>query len=155
MGFEPSRLRLGELLAGAGAVVLLVLMLAVHWYGDAGRTGGSVTGWQGLTDLRWLLLVTIACALVLVLVQATRRAPALPATMSMFVMILGIVSVVALGIRVLISPPPHQQAGAYLGLLATVAIAVGGYKSFRQEGIAPCDERTDIPIVQPGAGRGS
>lgn len=155
MGFDPSRLRRGEVLAGASAVVLLVLLLVVDWYGDAGRTGGSLTGWQALTDLRWLLLVAIVLALGLVLAQVTMRAPAVPVTLSMFTMIFGTVSVVALAIRVLISPPPHQQAGAYLGLLATIGIAVGGSLSLRQEGVAPRDERTDIPVIRPGAGAGT
>jgi hypothetical protein len=71
----------------------------------------------------------------------------------MFTMIFGIVSVFALAIRVLISAPPHQQAGAYLGLLATLGLAVGGSLSFRQEGVAARDERTDIPVVRPGGER--
>jgi hypothetical protein len=53
--------------------------------------------------------------------------------------------------RVLIDPPPHEQAGAYLGLLSAVALAYGGYLSLRQEGIAPTDAPTEIPVVRPGA----
>jgi hypothetical protein len=155
MGFHPSRLRRGEVLAGASAVVLLVLLLVVDWYHGDGRTAGSLTGWQALTDLRWLLLVAIALALGLVLAQAAMRAPAVPVTLSMFTMIFGIVSVVALAVRALISPPPHQQVGAYLGLLATLGVAVGGYLSFRQEGVAARDERTDIPVVRPDAEAGT
>jgi hypothetical protein len=152
MDFDPSRLRRGELLAGAGAVLLLVFMLALPWYGGAGRTGGSLTGWEALTNLRWLLVVTIAAALFLVFVQVTRRAPAIPVTTSMFVAILGLIGALALVYRVLINPGSHEQVGAYLGLVAAIGIAGGGYWSMRQEGISPKDAPADIPVVRP-AGR--
>jgi cytochrome bd-type quinol oxidase subunit 2 len=151
MDFDPSRLRRGEMLAGVSAVLLVIFLIGGKWYGSGG-TGGSVTGWQALTDLRWLLLVTVLAAVGLVFVQATRRAPALPVTMSLVVMLLGIVSVVALIYRVLISPPAHEQAGAYLSLLSALGIACGGYLSLRQEGVARRDNRTDIPIVRPSRG---
>ena len=75
MDFDPSRLRRGEVLAGAGAVLLLVFMLAGKWYGHGSR---ARTGWQALPVLRWLVVVTIAAALALVVAQATRRAPGDP-----------------------------------------------------------------------------
>ncbi len=152
MDFEPSRLRRGEMLAGASAVLLAIFMVGGKWYASAGSTAGSVTGWQALTDLRWLLLVAILAAVGLVFTQASRRAPAVPVTMSLIVMLLGIVAVVALIYRVLINPPPHLQAGAYLGLLSALGIAVGGYLSLRQEGVAHWDEPRDIPIVRPTRG---
>ena len=148
MNVDPSRLRRGELLAGAGAVLLLVFMLAGKW-------AGSRSGWQALPSLRWLLAVTIAAALGLVLVQATRRAPAIPVTMSLLVAVLGIISVLALIYRVLINPPAHQQTAAYLGLLSAIGLAYGGYLSMREEGIARHDAPRDIPIVRPGHENGS
>ena len=149
MDFDPSRLRRGEWLAGASAVLLTIFLVGGKWYGG-GRTGGSLTGWQTLTDLRWLLLATVVAAAGLVFIQATRRAPALPVTMSLVVMLLGIVTVVALIVRVLIDPPPHEQAGAYLALLSAIGVALGGYFSLRQEGIARQDAPASIPIVRPG-----
>jgi cytochrome bd-type quinol oxidase subunit 2 len=149
MDFDPSRLRRGEMLAGASAVLLAVFMVGGKWYGTG--NGSSQTGWQALTDLRWLMLVSIVAAAGLVFTQATRRAPAIPVTMSLVVMLLGIVTALALVYRVLINPPPHQQTAAYLGLLWAIGIAFGGYFSLRQEGIARRDERRDIPIVRPGA----
>jgi hypothetical protein len=152
MDFDASRLRRGEWLAGASAVLLAIFLVGGKWYDGAGRTGGSLTGWQALTDLRWLLLVTIVAAVGLLFTQATHRAPALPVTMSLVVMLLGIATVVALIIRVLIDPPPNEQAGAYLGLLSAIGIMVGGYLSLRQEGVARRDAPANIPIVGPGAG---
>ena len=138
------------MLAGASAVLLAVFMVGGKWYGAGSGKGGSLTGWQALTDLRWLMLVTIIAAVGLVFAQAARRAPAIPVTMSLVVMLLGIVTVLALIYRVLINPPPRQETGAYLGLLWALGVAVGGYFSLRQEGIARRDERRDIPIVRPG-----
>ncbi|HEY1516629.1 MAG TPA: hypothetical protein VGF91_09430 [Solirubrobacteraceae bacterium] len=155
MDFDPSRLRRGELLAAASGVLLTIFLVGGKWYGGAGGTGGSLTGWQALTDLRWLLIVTIVAALGLAFTQVTRRAPAIPVTMSLIVMLLGIVSVIALIIRVLIDPPAHEQAGAYLGLLFTIGIAWGGYLSLRQEGVSARDAPRDIPIVRPSRGNES
>jgi hypothetical protein len=148
MDFDPSRLRRGELLAGAGAVLLLVFLLAGKW-------AGSHSGWEALPSLRWLLAVTIAAALGLVVVQATRRAPAVPVTTSLIVAVIGIITVLALIYRVLINPPAQQHAAAYLGLLSAIALAYGGYLSMREEGIARRDAPRDIPVVRPGGEDGS
>jgi hypothetical protein len=143
VSFSPSRLRRGEVLAGAGAVLLLVFMLAGKW-------AGSRSGWQALVSLRWLVAVTIATALGLVVTQATRRAPAVPVTLSLFVAVLGGITVLALIYRVLINPPAHEHAAAFLGLISALALAYGGYLSMREEGIARRDAPSEIPVVRPG-----
>jgi hypothetical protein len=153
MEFKPSRLRRGEWLVGAGAVALLVLMFAFKWYGPGNITGstyvnGTVNGWHGLTHVRWLILFTIAVSLSLPVAQATRRAPALPASISVIVPVLALITVLWLGYRVLISIPPHETAAAYVGLASAVAILAGGYLSLREEGIAPDDGPPEIPTVR-------
>jgi hypothetical protein len=148
MHFDAARLRRGELLAGAGAVLLLVFMLAGKW-------AGSRSGFQTLVSLRWLVAVTTAAALGLMVVQTTRRAPAVPVTMSLIVAVLGIITVLALIYRVLINPPAHEHAAAYLGLLSAIGLAYGGYLSLREEGIARRDAPRDIRIVRPGHEDGS
>jgi hypothetical protein len=150
--FDPSRLRRGEILAGAGAVLLLVFMLAGDWYGS-GSHGRS--GWQALTDLRWLVIVTIALTLLLTVTQAVRQAPAVPAALSVIVTVLGIITVLALIYRVLIDAPAHEQAGAYLGLLSAIALAYGAYASLRQEGVARRDAPAEIPVERPGGAQRS
>lgn len=148
MDLDPARLRRGELLAGVGAVLLLVFMLAGKWYGHGAH---ARTGWEALSTLRWLLLVTIGAAFALVLAQISRRAPAIPATLSLVMMLLGLISVLALIYRVLINPPAHEQAGAFLGLISALALAYGGFLSLREEGIARRDAPGEIPVVRPGA----
>jgi hypothetical protein len=148
MDFDPSRLRRGELLAGAGAVLLLVFLLAGKW--ADGRSG-----WETLVTLRWLLALTIVLAFALVIAQVTRRAPAVPVTLSLFVAVFGAITVLALIYRVLINPPAQQHTAAYLGLLSAIALAYGGYLSMREEGIARRDAPREIPVVRPGQESGS
>ena len=151
MDVRPSRLRLGEWIAGGGGVLLAVFMFALSWYEPTHAIGtsspASLNGWHGLTHLRWLVLVAIALALVWL--QASRRAPALPVTFSLFVMLLGGVTVLALLYRVVVNPPGglSVQVGAYLGLAAAVGVTYGGYKSMRTEGIAAYDAPAEIETV--------
>ena len=151
MDFELSRIRRGEALAGAGAIALLVLMFVLRWYGprvaDAGPAS-SRSGWQAMPDWRWAALASIAAAGALVFLQATRRAPALPASLSVVATVLGLVSAVWLTVAVLLDYPPHQRAGAILGLLSAWALAGGAYASLREEGVASGDEPAAIPTVR-------
>ena len=148
MDFHASRVRRGEVLAGAGALLLVVFLLAGNW-------ARSRSGWDVLVSLRWLLALTILAAFGLMLVQSSRRAPAVPVTMSLLVTVLGAISALALIYRVLINPPAHQHAAAYLGLLSAIGLAYGGYLSMRKEGIARRDAPPDIPVVRPGRENGS
>ena len=113
MDVRPSRLRAGEWSAGAGALLLIVSMFALTWFKPEHTTGGSaavsLNGWHGLTHVRWLVLVTIIVALALVWLQVSRRAPALPVTCSLFVMLLGGVTVLALLFRAIVDPSRHGQ----------------------------------------------
>lgn len=143
-----SRLRRGELVAGAGGVLLFVFMFVPSWYALNGTfsqtaadlgTRTSWNGWWGLGGWRYLVLVTILAVLALAYFQAAERAPAIPVTLGVIVTVLGALSVVAVIYRILAGPPNsgsvlHQQIGPYLGLLAALAIAYGGYASLREEG---------------------
>lgn len=145
MAWSWGRLRRGELLAGVSALVVLVLMFALKWFRPAGSH--SLNGWNGLTHLRWLVLVTIVAALALVYVQASSRAPAFPVSMSVAVTLVGAITFLWLAYRVLISPPSHEQAGAFLGLLGTLGIACGGYMSMHEEGTDPEARSADVRTV--------
>ena len=146
-GLDARRLRAGEVIAGASATLLLIFMFALTWYAVSGPLSETLSrglhepttfnGWNGLTHLHWLLLVTIVAALALTYFQAAREGPAIPITLSLVVTLLGGLTTVALIYRVLIKTPGHmldQRAGAYLGLVAAIGIAYGGYKSMREEG---------------------
>lgn len=167
-GFDLGRLRSGEVIAGASGVLLLIFMFALKWYAVSGALSQTLanlgrttswSGWSGLNHLRWLLLLTILVALALTFFQAARRAPAVPVTLSMILTVLAALSVLALIYRVLINPPGSgtfvdQQPGAYLGLLATIGVAYGGYRSMREEGGSELGAR-EIPTVRIGPPTGS
>ncbi|MGI8412427.1 MAG: hypothetical protein ACR2LV_05630 [Solirubrobacteraceae bacterium] len=149
----PQRLRAGELTAGTSALALLAFMFLVQWYGSpSSRAGGpiSVNGWHGLTHLRWLVLASIVACLGLVLAQAAARAPAVPASLSLIVTVLGTLTLLALIYRVLIDVPGtnlDRRGGAFLGLLASIGIAYGGYASLRREGVLESDAPAEIERI--------
>jgi hypothetical protein len=163
MRFQPSRLRGGEFVAGAGAVILLLLMFLTPWYGLSGELGRtpsalgastSVNAWNSLSVLRWLMLLTILAGIALAVLQGTQRAPALPVTLSVIATVLGALTVLALIYRVLINVPGPDstldaQAGAYLGLIAAGLLTGGGFRSLRVED-PPGAMDASIPMVVLG-----
>ena len=169
MGLDPSRLRWGEWIVGAGAIVLLASMFLLTWYGlsaEARPTAASLglstslTGWEALTHLRWLMLVTIAAAFALCYLQAARRSPALPTSFSVIVSALGVLTAVGLIYRVLINEPGSdsvvvQKPGAFVGLVSALAIAYGGYRSMREEGVGQKDGPQEIKTVKLHGASGS
>ena len=160
MSFDASRLRTGEVLVAAGAVLLLVVMFAFTWYGLPGdaaevvqAAGGpdlSRTGWQAHTVLRWLMLLTILAALALVFLTATQRTVAVPVTMAVIVSALSALLTVLLAYRVILDEPGSNRfvdvkLGAWLGLLAAALIAYGGYRAMRDERVPAADRAHTTP----------
>ncbi len=148
------RLRGGEWLATAGAVVLLISLLALHWYAPTGHAGwwsyppvrprriytypthalftGPRTGWTAIPVLRWFVLVTVALGLALTIAQAASAGPALPVTLDLMGMVVAGVTSVLLVIRLASTGAP-LRFGAVLGLLSCLAIAVGAFRALRAE----------------------
>lgn len=135
-----------ELVAGAGAVLLLVSMLLLPWFGVDRPVGhlvvaravasGTEGPWQALTMLRWLVLVTVVVAVVPLISRPAHRWLGLPKRTNEAVALLGGLTAVLLAYRVLIDLPDpsrvvDQQAGAILGLLGALVIALGGLESTR------------------------
>jgi hypothetical protein len=164
MEFDGSRLRRGELIAGGGAVVLLGSLFLLPWYGvtpllaptasSLGRAT-SFTGWDGLSHLRWLVLLTGVLALALVWFQGANKAPAVPVSLSVILTAVALLDALALVYRVLINVPGanshvDQKAGAFVGLVAAIAIFYCGYRSMREEGLSERDARTEIETVELG-----
>jgi hypothetical protein len=161
MELDLGRLRRGELIAAGSALLLLVVMFLLKWYGVGGVVGAfaaragistSVNGWHALTILRWLMLLTIVAALALAYLQASQRSPALPVSASVIVTVLGTLLTILLIYRVLINEPGpdnlvDQKLGAFIGLLSAAGIAYGGYESMRKEGLSIRDARTEIETV--------
>ncbi len=137
----------GELISGGSALVLLVLLLVVPWYGVDGipgrpgtRAGGAVTqtGWEGLADIRWLILVTVLVAFATLAVHTAGPARQTVAALRLGLLALGWVDVVALVVRVLVDLPSSdrvvdQKLGAVFALLAGLGLALGASESVREQ----------------------
>ncbi len=161
MSVQFSRLRSGEWIAGGGALALLLIFFLLPWYGLTGSaeqsakiTGGSTTinGYDEYIHLRWLILLTIAAAFALVILQAVRRAPAIPVSFSVFVTVLGALTSAWLIYRVLINVPSgrgqlDQKVGAYLGLASALVLTYGGFRSMREETHPEPQRNAAIPTV--------
>ena len=145
MSFDPSRLGRGEWTVGAGSVVLLASMLLLPWFGGS----HTIDGWNGLTHFRWLAVLTLVLSISLVLLAATRRAPAIPVTLSLFVSVLGAATSAWLIYRVAIDPTAGRKVGGWVALAGSLAIAYGGFSAMRREGISPRDAPGVIPTVDP------
>jgi len=150
-----SRLRAGEWLAAAGAAALLVALF-LPWFGIEvpGAAGNLVnpfladlTGTSGWNTLGWvtivLALAAIGCAAWLAIANATGGPVAQAVAASVLTATAGTLAFVVLALRVLVfQPGPNQfivvRYGAWLGLLAALVLAVGGWWATK-------DERTDAP----------
>ena len=140
------RVHSGELISVTSALLLLPLMFAVAWYGvvalpgPTGRSGITTAenAWHGLTFVRWLMLLTIAVTLGSVILHASQRSHGARTDTSLAITALGTVTAALLIYRVLIDLPDPKSVvdakiGAYLGMLAAIGIALGGYESIREE----------------------
>jgi hypothetical protein len=154
-----TRLRWPEWLIGVAGLVLLASLVLMPWFtlilvsGSPGTkyfATNSVDGWHGLTHARWLVLVTVAVALLVVFFQARERAPAIPVAMAVILGPLAAATLVWLIVRVLISPPGGRQIGGWIGLLSAAALAYGSYRSIRLEGVAEKDAPVEIPTMRVG-----
>jgi hypothetical protein len=119
-----------RLLRGVGAAALLALLTATPWYSTGRQVAGAlvpaatahtISGWNALTDLRWLLVLSCLAA-------AASLAPF--GVLLRIARWLAAASVLLLLVRVLIARP-HSEATelpsvfAYVALIAAGAMFVG------------------------------
>jgi hypothetical protein len=168
VGFDVGRVRRGELVAGGGGVLLLVALLVLPWFATAGPVGRlhevsagsmSLDGWQALTTSRWVLLITVASSIALVLLTVSQRSPALPVVASTLTCLLGGLASLLLLYRIIEHGALSARAGIYVGFVAALVVAYGGYLSLRTEASPFGDPRSietvSIERAQSGsAGRG-
>jgi uncharacterized membrane protein len=146
-----ARLRDGEWIAGAGGVALLAAMF-LHWYG-AGPF--EVTAWQAFDVLDVVLALLALVPLGLVVTHATRPSPSLPVAFSVCTMLAGALAALLILYRIVNQPGPNDvvevEAGAWLGFVAAIVIASGGWRSLRIEPIAgvPLPPIEDLPAPAP------
>ena len=156
MRFDPTRMRRGEWIAGAGGLLLLVALFLFEWYGlrvglsaihDSVTIDVTANGWHAHTILRWLMLLTVVAALALWALTALAPTDAIPLSAAVAAVVIGGITTLCLAWRVLIDEPgPNKlvsvEAGAWIGLLAAALVVVGAWLSMRDE-----DRSGPLPAV--------
>jgi hypothetical protein len=124
-----ARLRPAEWIAGAAGSGLLAALF-VGWYSGA-------SAWEAFSVLDVVLALLALVPLALVVLQATRESPSLPATFSTLTVLAGLLATLLIGYRIIDQPGPDAAAdvegGAWIGLAAAVLTAGAGWRSLADE----------------------
>jgi hypothetical protein len=144
---SPLALNQGDVVSALSALLLLVLMFAVAWYGvdgipgrAASRTGisSAQSAWDGLSLVRWLMLLTVAVALGNVAIRVREPSRVVVAGARLALLMLAVLTAASLTVRVLIALPSpdrvvDQKLGAIIGVISALAVAFGAYESVREQ----------------------
>jgi hypothetical protein len=154
--FDTSRARFGDLIAG-GAGVVLFISLFLKWYsvdvkasvgGFSGSTfSDSVSGWKAMGFIDILLAL---CALIAIAVVIARIAGALPKTLPLtpgqILLAVGGLALLLTLIRLIFIPHGDvpdlpgvkidfgRSIGVFLAFLSAIAMTVGGWLGWNEEG---------------------
>jgi hypothetical protein len=164
---EPSRRRAqafaltrGELVSATSALLLLIVMFAFRWYavdGVPARASSPDTvvsaenAWEGLTVVRWLMLVTIVVALAAVAIHTRGPTRAAVARLRLALLALATLTAAVVSFRVLIDPPSpdrvvDQKLGAVIGVIAALGIAFGAYECVREQRARLLGHASQLPV---------
>jgi hypothetical protein len=173
---DLTRLTQGEKIAGVSGIALILIMLIFKWFGVK-VSGGALSveggtrnafGAYGFFDI--VLFITVVAAVGLAALEASETEAGLPVPASAIVAGLGILSVLLIIISI-INPPEWsvngvdigdvpgldvtRKIGVWLGLIAAVGIAYGGWRAMQEEGTSfggEADRFRGAPGEGPGAG---
>lgn len=144
-----DRLSTGEKIAGGSAVLLFIFMF-FDWFkvevsGGEGLFSLSVGGsaWEAFSYIDLFLLLTIIVAVAVAVIRLSDALVEPPVSLNAVAAVLGGISVLLILYRI-IDPPGDTGGlsgvsidpalGAFLGLIAAVGIAYGGYRAMQEEG---------------------
>jgi hypothetical protein len=126
------RVRVGEMFALLGAALVIVSLL-LPWYG--GSTLGTLSAWDTF-GAALVLVIAAACAgLAMVASALTERSTALPVSLAVWSVLLGLIGLIAAIVR-LLERPDHATslcAGPWLALAGTASILLGAWLALRDE----------------------
>jgi hypothetical protein len=128
---DLRRVRPAELLALLSGVALLTSMF-LPWYEFA---SGRLDAWDSLTVALVPLTLAAAAGIYLFTVTLTQRSPALPVSAAVWTTLLGAIAVVFAVVRTAALPgAAHARCyGLWIGLVATVAVAIAGWWALADE----------------------
>jgi hypothetical protein len=155
MDFDVDTLRRADRIIAGGAIALFILMFFFKWYGVSANVstpvgivhvrGGSVNAWHGLTNIRWLLLLTIICAAAMLYLLSSAEGLKNAIPISVILTALGALSTILIVYRTIIDHPGGSavsvKLGAYLAIVAAGAITYGAYLAMQEEGASLADVR--------------
>ncbi len=168
---DAGRIGRGEMIAAASAVALLIIMF-LPWFGIGGDLGTalnqaqdlgfapdvdtSANAWQSFSFIDIVLFVTIIVAIGVAVAAAMARDVALPVAASAITAGLGILSVLLIAFRLIDTPyDSSRKFGVFVGLLAAIGIAYGGWRAMQEEGTsfgAQADRLQDRTTTGSGPG---
>ena len=131
---DASRLSFGEMVAAGSGLALLIFMF-VPWYrNDRGFDVQSLSAWKALAVIDLVLFLAAALAIGLAAARAARAMPRdLPASPATIVAGAGALAALLVLYRIVELPDPGvegveigRKIGVYLGLIASIGIALGG-----------------------------
>jgi hypothetical protein len=146
-----GRLSQGQMIAAVGAVVLLVAMF-LPWIGVSGPSlpsgvnlppgvSSNIAGAASTSDNVWkgstldiYLLITAVVALLPALLALTDSAEEF-SFVSAATFLLGVVGVILVAAYLTVDFPDgaDRKIGAFIGLAAALAIAIGGFRAMQEE----------------------
>jgi len=159
---DLRRLGRGEWLLGIAAVALLV-SLFLPWYEGSDGLSACITqscataqlsAWEAMAVGDVLLAFVAAFAVLVVIVTATQRVPALPLALDSFLTYSGLVATILVLWRVLSIPgdASGRAWALWMGLAATLAITFGALVALRDERLSRPGRPTDVagvPVPPP------
>jgi hypothetical protein len=127
-----GKARGGDMLASAGALLVVASLLA-PWY--EGSSSGTLGAWDTFGPGVVLIALAAASALAMFVSAVVERGTAVPVTASVWTIPLGIAGLIAAIVR-LLERPDHATglcAGPWLAFAGTLAILAGAWTSIRDE----------------------
>jgi hypothetical protein len=149
---DLRRLRHGEWIAGISGAALLVVMF-LDWYSADG--GAAANAWEALSVTDVLLAIAALFGITLAVGTATQRSPAVQQSVAALSVPVALAAAVAVIIRTLSLPDAAdgREVGLYLGIVATLGVLVGAWRSLGDESfpreVAPHVEVTPLPAPKP------
>jgi hypothetical protein len=141
------KVRAGDVVAAAAGVLLAIAMF-LPWYGVRGRAA-SLDAWGAFSIVDLVLALLAVLAIGMLVLQLVGRGPAAPVALGVITGTLSLVAFVLVAYRILNQPGPNDlvtvRAGAWLGLVATAAIAFGTWLSLSDERPRPVDPPAPEP----------
>jgi hypothetical protein len=146
---DVEKLNTGEKVAGISAVLLFIFMF-FDWFsvevsgGAFSASGSGGSAWDALEFIPVILVIAIIAALGVAALRLTDSAFEPPVSANAVVAVLGGLSVLLILFRIIDTPDAGSfpgvsvdvspAVGIFLGLLAAIGIAYGGYRGMQEEG---------------------